>query len=210
LLRLGSRSGWPPSRHIRWRRASRPGDHPSLLRARARVVGVPPRFSAVPQEGCREVAVGRSGRHLRRQKRRADLRLCRTDRIRGRLLSEPGLPLGRTRPPRVVRRGTRGHPSRLRTPVIGSPVDDIVVGRPTDLPICAEAPTRPYVGRVGATDRAFCARMAGSFESLPLPDDPTLAAWSAALNAPGYWAYLFDASWRYVFVTPALRVALGG
>src|SRR5262249_15229214 len=157
-----------------------------------------------------EVAVGRSGRHLRRQKRRADLRLCRTDRIRGRLLSEPGLPLGRTRPPRVVRRGTRGHPSRLRTPVIGSPVDDIVVGRPTDLPCCAEAPTRPYVGRVGATDRAFCARMAGSFESLPLPDDPTLAAWSAALNAPGYWAYLFDASWRYVFVTDELRVALGG
>jgi len=52
--------------------------------------------------------------------------------------------------------------------------------------------------------------MPGSFESLPLPDDPTLAAWSAALNAPGYWAYLFDASWRYVFVTDELRVALGG
>lgn len=51
--------------------------------------------------------------------------------------------------------------------------------------------------------------MPGSFESLPLPDDPTLAAWAAALNAPGYWAYLFDAWWRFAFVTDDLRLGIG-
>jgi class 3 adenylate cyclase len=47
--------------------------------------------------------------------------------------------------------------------------------------------------------------MAGSFESLPLPDDPTLAAWAVALNEAGYWAYVLDASWRYAFATDDLR-----
>ena len=51
-------------------------------------------------------------------------------------------------------------------------------------------------------------RVAG-FESLPLPDDPTLAVWASALNEAGYWAYVFDSSWRYVFVTDDLRIALG-
>jgi hypothetical protein len=137
LLRLGSRAWWAPSRHVRWRRANRAGGHPSLLRAGTSVVGVPPRLSAVPQKGCREVAVGRSGRHLRREKRRADLRLGRTDGVRGRLLSEPGLPFGRPRPPRVVRRGTRRHPSRTRSPVITSLVDNSIVRRRTELPLGA-------------------------------------------------------------------------
>jgi hypothetical protein len=51
--------------------------------------------------------------------------------------------------------------------------------------------------------------MAGSFESHPLPDEPTLAVWAATLNEAGYWAYLFDASWRYAFVTDDLRLGLG-
>src|SRR5262245_45955300 len=51
--------------------------------------------------------------------------------------------------------------------------------------------------------------MAGSFESHPLPGDPTLAAWAAVLNEAGYWAYLFDASWRYAFVTDDLRLGSG-
>ncbi len=51
--------------------------------------------------------------------------------------------------------------------------------------------------------------MSVSIESLPLPDDPVLAAWAEALNAPGYWAYVFDASWRYVFVTDELRLSFG-
>src|SRR5262245_24149338 len=50
--------------------------------------------------------------------------------------------------------------------------------------------------------------MVGSFESLPLPADPTLAAWAAALNAPGYWAYMFDASWCFVFLTDDLLLAI--
>src|SRR5262245_5287531 len=43
--------------------------------------------------------------------------------------------------------------------------------------------------------------MAGSWQSLPLPDDPTLAAWASAMNESGYWAYVLDATWRIVFVT---------
>jgi class 3 adenylate cyclase len=51
--------------------------------------------------------------------------------------------------------------------------------------------------------------MVGSFEALPLPDEPTLAAWAAALNEAGYWAYLFDASWRMAFVTEDLLLGIG-
>jgi class 3 adenylate cyclase len=47
------------------------------------------------------------------------------------------------------------------------------------------------------------------FESLPLPDDPMLAAWASTVNAGGYWANVYDASWRLVFVTDDLRLSLG-
>ena len=50
-------------------------------------------------------------------------------------------------------------------------------------------------------ERAICARMSQSVESLPLPDHPVLAAWASALNATGYWASLLDAEWRCVFAT---------
>ena len=43
-------------------------------------------------------------------------------------------------------------------------------------------------------------------ETLPLPDDPVLAEWASALNDAGHWAYLFDAAWRYAFVTDELRL----
>src|SRR3954447_25363318 len=46
-------------------------------------------------------------------------------------------------------------------------------------------------------------------ESLPLPDDPALASWASALNDAGHFAYVFDASWRYTFVTDELRLTLG-
>jgi class 3 adenylate cyclase len=46
-------------------------------------------------------------------------------------------------------------------------------------------------------------------ESLPLPDDPVLAAWAAALNDAGHWAYVLDAEWRWVFTTDDLRLSLG-
>jgi class 3 adenylate cyclase len=42
--------------------------------------------------------------------------------------------------------------------------------------------------------------------SLPLPDDPVLAAWASALNDAGYWAYILDADWRFVFATDDLLV----
>ena len=51
--------------------------------------------------------------------------------------------------------------------------------------------------------------VAGPIDSLPLPDDPTLAIWDSVLNQAGYWAYVFDASWRLVYVTDDLRLALG-
>jgi class 3 adenylate cyclase len=44
-----------------------------------------------------------------------------------------------------------------------------------------------------------------SLKSLPLPDDPILAAWAEAMNDAGQWAYVLDAHWRYVFVTDELR-----
>jgi hypothetical protein len=36
-----------------------------------------------------------------------------------------------------------------------------------------------------------------------------LAAWAAALNDAGYWAYVLDESWRYVFATDDLRQGIG-
>ena len=49
--------------------------------------------------------------------------------------------------------------------------------------------------------------MTESFESLPLPEHPLLAAWASALNDAGYWAYVLDAEWRYVFETDELRLS---
>ena len=51
--------------------------------------------------------------------------------------------------------------------------------------------------------------MTGSFESLPLPNDPTLAAWASALNDAGHWAWLMDDRWRYVWLTDELRLSFG-
>ena len=52
--------------------------------------------------------------------------------------------------------------------------------------------------------RAICARMAESASSLPLPDNPVLAAWASALNHAGHWAHILDAEWRFVFATDEL------
>src|SRR5215471_10535579 len=51
--------------------------------------------------------------------------------------------------------------------------------------------------------------MAGSVSSLPLPDDPRLAAWASALNDAGYFATLLDSHWRSVFLTDEWRLAVG-
>ena len=48
------------------------------------------------------------------------------------------------------------------------------------------------------------ARVADDVRSLPLPADPVLASWASALNDAGYWAYVFDAGWRLMFVTEEL------
>jgi class 3 adenylate cyclase len=50
--------------------------------------------------------------------------------------------------------------------------------------------------------------MTESVETLPLPDDPVLAAWASALNEAGYWANVLDAEWRYAFQTDELRRTL--
>jgi len=46
-------------------------------------------------------------------------------------------------------------------------------------------------------------------QTLALPNDPVLASWASAINDAGHWAYLFDASWRFAFVTDELRSDLG-
>ena len=58
-----------------------------------------------------------------------------------------------------------------------------------------------WVGGITRPERAICAPMMESLESLPLPDHPLLATWASALNDAGYWATLMDAEWRIVFVT---------
>jgi class 3 adenylate cyclase len=46
--------------------------------------------------------------------------------------------------------------------------------------------------------------MAASERSLPLPDDPVLAAWASVLNGAGHWATFWDAEWRLAFETDEL------
>ena len=58
-------------------------------------------------------------------------------------------------------------------------------------------------------ERAICARVTEPLKSLPLPDEPKLAAWASALNDAGYWADLYDSEWREVFVTDELRLSVG-
>ena len=49
--------------------------------------------------------------------------------------------------------------------------------------------------------------MTGVVKSPSLPDHPILAAWASALNDAGHWAHIYDADWRYVFVTDELLVS---
>ena len=46
-------------------------------------------------------------------------------------------------------------------------------------------------------------------ETMPLPEDPTLAAYAAVLNETGHWATVVDAQWRIVFDTDELRLSTG-
>jgi class 3 adenylate cyclase len=50
-------------------------------------------------------------------------------------------------------------------------------------------------------------RVAEPLKSLPLPDDPVLAAAASALNDAGYIAQVLDASWRFVFVTDEMMLS---
>src|SRR4051812_12486744 len=45
--------------------------------------------------------------------------------------------------------------------------------------------------------------------SLPLPDDPNLAAWASALNDAGHWADIHDVGGRLVFATDEMRLSFG-
>jgi class 3 adenylate cyclase len=49
--------------------------------------------------------------------------------------------------------------------------------------------------------------MTESFESVPQPEHPLLAAWAVALNDAGYWANLLDAKWRWVFSTDEMLLS---
>ena len=61
----------------------------------------------------------------------------------------------------------------------------------------------------GAPGAGNLARVTELLRSLPLPDDPNLAAWASALNDAGHWADIYDASSRLVFATDELRLSLG-
>jgi class 3 adenylate cyclase len=45
-------------------------------------------------------------------------------------------------------------------------------------------------------------------EPCPLPDDPVLAEWAAAMRDEGAWAWIVDATWNLQFVTNAQRLSL--
>jgi class 3 adenylate cyclase len=64
-------------------------------------------------------------------------------------------------------------------------------------------------GGDASADRAICARVTDRLKSLPLPDDPHLAAWASAMNDAGHWAVVHDANWRMVFATDELRLTYG-
>ncbi len=51
--------------------------------------------------------------------------------------------------------------------------------------------------------------MTDRLKSLPLPDDPNLAAWASALNDAGHWAHVYDSGWRLVFATDEVRLTYG-
>lgn len=40
---------------------------------------------------------------------------------------------------------------------------------------------------------------------MALPEDPVLAKWASTLNDAGHWATVFDADWRFVFLTDELQ-----
>jgi len=45
-------------------------------------------------------------------------------------------------------------------------------------------------------------------EPCPLPDDPVLAEWAAAMRDEGDWAWIVDAAWNVQFVTDEQRLSL--
>jgi class 3 adenylate cyclase len=47
-------------------------------------------------------------------------------------------------------------------------------------------------------------------DTLPLPDDPALAAVAGALHDAGQWAEIIDRDWRYVYMTDDYRLSMGG
>jgi class 3 adenylate cyclase len=67
----------------------------------------------------------------------------------------------------------------------------------------------PDAHRRGPFRSGNLTRVTASLRSLPLPDDPNLAAYASALNDAGHWADVFDATWRYVFATDELRLSRG-
>lgn len=45
-------------------------------------------------------------------------------------------------------------------------------------------------------------------EPCPLPDDPVLAEWAAAMRDMGDWGWIVDASWNLLFITDEQRLSL--
>lgn len=47
----------------------------------------------------------------------------------------------------------------------------------------------------------------GTDESCPLPEDPVLAEWAAAMRESGDWGWIVDSAWRLRFITDELRLS---
>ncbi len=48
----------------------------------------------------------------------------------------------------------------------------------------------------------------GEDESCPLPDDPVLAEWAAAMRDTGEWGWIVDSSWNLRYITDEQRLSL--
>ena len=47
-----------------------------------------------------------------------------------------------------------------------------------------------------------------AFETMPYPEDPTLAAYAMVLNEAGHWAAIYDAQWRVAYCTDEYQRSL--
>ena len=106
-----------PSRRLRWRANGRSRDRPPGVRAAPRVVGVPPRLSALPQKRCGAGSLERRRRHRRGQRAESIYVSATPTASAVGFYLRQGCRLAQPCSSRSVRRGARRHSSRSITEV---------------------------------------------------------------------------------------------